>query len=241
MAAQDEAPAGWQRELVASLKLAGAALVGFADLSHLPSDVRSGLPRAISIAVALDPWVVAGLVSGPTTAYHSEYNRANAALAELAALATAFIAARGFVAKAGAVTVKVVDGDGATMLPHKTVATCAGLGWIGHSALLVTPEFGKSVRLASVLTDALLACAEPVRETRCGRCRNCVDACPAGAVTGYPWSPGIARDRMLDAAACKEKASTLAAGQGIDVTICGICVLACPWTRRYLRRRGQPA
>ena len=144
----------------------------------------------------------------------------------------------GFAAVAGAVTVKVVEGDGATALPHKTVATRAGLGWIGHSALLVTPEFGKSVRLASVLTDAPFICAEPVQETRCGRCRKCVDACPAGAVTGHPWSPGIARNRMLDAAACREKASTLAAGQGIDVTICGICILACPWTRRYLLRRG---
>jgi len=239
MEAQDDAVAVWQGELVANLKLSGAALVGFGDLSGLPMNARSSLPRAVSIAVALDPSIVAGLVSGPTTAYHAEYDRANAVLAELAALATRSIEARGFAAVAGAVTVKVVEGDGATALPHKTVATRAGLGWIGHSALLVTPEFGKSVRLASVLTDAPFICAEPVQETRCGRCRRCVDACPAGAVTGYPWSPGIARDRMLDAAACREKATTLAAGQGIDVTICGICILACPWTRRYLRRRGQ--
>jgi epoxyqueuosine reductase len=238
--AQDESVVAWQGELVASLRRAGAALVGFGDLSCLPMNARSGLPRAISIAVALDPSVVSGLVSGPTTAYHAEYDRANAALAELAGLATRFIEARGFVAVAGTVTAKVVEGDGATALPHKTVATRAGLGWIGHSALLVTPEFGKSVRLASVLTDAPFICAEPVQESRCGRCRGCVDACPAGAVTGHPWSPGIARNRIFDAAACKKKASALAADQGIDVTICGICILACPWTRRYLRACGTP-
>ena len=241
MAAQDESLAAWQRELVASLRLAGAALVGFADLSCLPPNVRSGLPRAISIAVTLDPSVVACLASGPTIAYHAEYDRANAALSELAALATQLIKERGFAAMTGAVTVKVVEGDGATVLPHKTVATCAGLGWIGHSALLVTREFGKSVRLASVLTNAPFICAEPVRESHCGQCRKCVDACPARAVTGHPWSAGIARHRIFNAAACKEKASALAAEQGIDVTICGICILACPWTRRYLRSRGKPA
>lgn len=235
---QDESLTAWQGELVASLKLAGAALVGFADLSCLPPNVRRGFPRAISIAASLEPSVIAGLASGPTTAYHAEYDRANAALAELAGLATRSIEARGFAAVASAVTVKVVDGDGATALPHKTVATRAGLGWIGHSALLVTPEFGKCVRLASVLTDAPLMCAEPVQESRCGRCRGCVEACPAGAVTGHPWSPGIARNRIFDAAACKKKASSLAAEQGIDVTICGICILACPWTRRYLRTCG---
>ncbi len=240
-AEQDKMLAAWQGELLASLKLAGAALVGFADLTCLPTEARHGLPRAISLAVVLDPSVVAGLVSGPTTAYHTEYDRVNELLSNLACLAKSSIEARGFVAQAGAVTVRVVEGDGAIALPHKTVATRAGLGWIGHSALLVTPEFGKSVRLASVLTNAPFVCAEPVQESRCGRCRECVDACPAGAITGHPWSPGIDRHRILNAAACGKKASALAADQGIDVTICGICILACPWTRRYLRSRGKAA
>ena len=46
---------------------------------------------------------------------------------------------------------------------------------------------------------------------------------------------------MVDVAACKETASALASRQGIDVTICGICVRACPWTRRYVKRAGVPA
>jgi epoxyqueuosine reductase QueG len=236
---REESLAASQSELVAGLKLAGAALVGFADLTCLPTEVRLGLPRALSIVVALDRAVVSGLSSGPTTAYHAEYDRANAALTELTGLAIQALEVRGFAAVAGAVTVKVVDGDGATPLPHKTVATLAGLGWIGHSAVLVTPDFGKAVRLASVLTDAPLTCAKPVQASRCGRCRACVDACPAGAITGHPWRPGIARNRLVDVDACSKKASALAAHQGIDVTICGICVLACPWTRHYLRGHAK--
>jgi epoxyqueuosine reductase QueG len=129
------------------------------------------------------------------------------------------------------VTVNVVVGNGATPLPHKTVATRAGLGWIGHSALLVTPGFGKAVRLTSVLTDAPFACAEPVDRSRCGTCHACVDACPAAAIKGVSWSAGIARERIVDVLACQPKASALAKAQGIDATICGICLLACPWTR----------
>jgi epoxyqueuosine reductase len=228
----------WQADLALRLREAGAALVGFADLTPLPQATRHGLPRALSLAVALDPAIVAGLTAGPTTAYHVEYQRANELLARLADQAVATLQAHGFVARTSAVTVKVVVGDGGTPLPHKTVATHAGLGWIGHSAVLVTPRFGKAVRLASVLTDAPLACAAPVDRSRCGTCRACVDACPAGAIKGVPWSAGIARDRIVDVLACEPKASALARAQGIDVTICGICILACPWTRRYLRRSG---
>ena len=68
----------------------------------------------------------------------------------------------------------------------------------------------------------------------------CVDACPAHAVTGNSWHAGNARDRILDASACKKMASSLATAQGIDVIICGICVNACPWTQKYLRRSSGP-
>jgi epoxyqueuosine reductase QueG len=46
------------------------------------------------------------------------------------------------------------------------------------------------------------------------------------------------RDQIYDAAACRKKASELATEQGIEETICGICIFACPWTQRYLRRNG---
>ena len=39
---------------------------------------------------------------------------------------------------------------------HKLAAHLAGLGWIGKSALLITPEHGPRVRWGTVLTDAPL-------------------------------------------------------------------------------------
>lgn len=226
----------WQARLTDDLRCAGAALVGFADLTDLPDTVRAGLPRAVSIGVALAPHVVQGLTAGPTRDYHAEYDRVNALLGRLAGNTVRTLEALGFAARTSAVTVKVVDGDGATALPHKTVATRAGLGWIGDCALLITPELGAAVRLASVLTDAPLTSGDPINVSRCGTCLACVDACPARAVTGTPWRAGIARDQLLDVTACKKMASSLATAQGIDVIICGICVNACPWTQRYLVR-----
>jgi epoxyqueuosine reductase QueG len=163
-------PPEWQSELVGELMEVGASLVGFADLTRLPAEVRDSFPRAVSIAVALDPRIVSELKAGPTVAYHAEYNRVNDLLGRLAEKAVARLATAGFAARTGAVTVKVVDGYGATALPHKTVATRAGLGWIGDCALLVTTTFGAAVRLTSVLTDAPLVCAEPIDESRCGTC-----------------------------------------------------------------------
>lgn len=228
----------WQARLVADLRSAGASLVGFADLTDLPVAVRSGLPRAVSIGIALAPDIVRALTAGPTRDYYAEYGRVNALLARLTEEASRTIEARGFSARTSAITVRVVHGDGATALPHKTVATRAGLGWIGDCALLITPEFGAAVRLASVLTDAPLACGAATNVSRCGTCVACVEACPAHAVTGTPWHAGIPREQIFDAGACRAMASSLAAAQEIDETICGICIHACPWTQRYLRLTG---
>lgn len=233
-----------ESDLVSHLRKAGASLVGFADLSPLSEQATGGLRFGLSVGIALKPEIVATLGAGPTPEYHAEYDRVNGMLGQVTSEATDFLRARGFVATSGPATVRTVEaGKDTTPLPHKTVATRAGLGWIGHCALLVTPTFGPAIRLGSVLTNAPLSCAQPIESSHCGRCRRCVEACPARAVVGRPWTAGIAREQIFDAAACREKASALASAQGIDVTICGICIHVCPWTQRYLRQStvGAPA
>jgi epoxyqueuosine reductase QueG len=226
-------------ELAAALYARGAALVGFADLTALPAMDREGLPRGISIAVALDPAIVAGIVAGPTPAYHREYGRVNALLAELGAVAAEMLRTAGYHAATQRPTVGTADLDHLVLpLPHKTVATRAGLGWIGRSALLVTPAYGSAVRLATVLTDAPWPCTQSVGESRCGACRACVDACPAGALLGADWRVGVSREALVSVGACRASAEARAAAAGIDEVICGICISACPWTRRYLRQSG---
>jgi len=60
----------------------------------------------------------------------------------------------------------------------------AGLGGYGESGLLVTREFGPAIRLGGLLTDAEIAPGEALPETPCTRCSRCLEACPAGALTG---------------------------------------------------------
>ena len=112
--------------------------------------------------------------------------------------------------------------------PHKTAATRAGLGWVGKSALLVTPDLGPALRLNTVLTDAPLVAGDPITQSRCGDCRACVEACPAGAIKGEHWYTGRPRSELLDAHACNQTCRGRAAARGIELGRCGICMAVCP-------------
>jgi epoxyqueuosine reductase QueG len=217
----------------------GASLVGYADLTALPAEQRLGMPRGVSIGVALDPDIVASIMRGPTQEYFGEYNRVNALLDRLAGAGAGHLRQRGHAAVALRATVHRLDpGTLSTSLPHKTVATRAGLGWIGRTALLVTKRYGSAVRLTTVLADAPLEVGQPVDECQCGQCDLCVKACPAGAATGAAWSVGMQREGIVDAFACCAKARELSSRAGITATICGICISVCPWTGRYVDESG---
>jgi epoxyqueuosine reductase QueG len=224
-------------ELKIALYRRGAALLGFGDLGDLPPDSRASLPVGLSIAVALDPAVIAGIDAGPTLLYFEEYQRVNELLAELARAAVEILTNRGWEAVAAEPTREVFSSDFRTPLPHKTVATRAGLGWIGRNALLVTEPYGSAVRLITVLTDAPFETAEPVVSSRCGTCTLCVESCPGCAPRGGSWRAGLDRDDILDVHACYRAARSLAGRAGIDATtICGICIACCPWTQRYRKQ-----
>ena len=105
------------------------------------------------------------------------------------------------------------------------VATRSGLGWIGKTDLLVSRRFGPRVRLASILTDLPLEpLASPIDESRCGSCSLCVDACPAGAATGEPWSAGIHRDRYFDAFKCRDCRGISRRTVEPAISLCGRCL-----------------
>ena len=218
---------------------AGASLVGFADVSGLPAEARGEMESAISIAVALDVSIISEISEGPTERYYREYTRVNEFLVRLCASAVDDLKERGYDARAIDPTI-CVKGSAwkalATPLPHKTLATRAGLGWIGKSALLITRRYGPAVRLVTVLTDAELRAGTPVDDSHCGDCTKCVDRCPAKAIAGKNWAKGLERESIYDAHACRAEA-TIAAGRiGAPATICGICINACPWTQKYISR-----
>ena len=224
------------QDLIQTLTDHGAGLVGCADVTALPAEARQGRPRGISIAVALDREIVAGIAAGPTLAYSAEYDRTNALLDDLAIRAADLLRQRGF----AAVPLTATDhaaarSDMITPLPHKTVATLAGLGWIGKCALVVTEEYGSAIRINSVLTDAPLPTGAPVATSRCGECAACVSVCPGHAPSGREWRPGMAREELFDAVACRQGLIDHARRTPGMSPVCGMCIAACPWTQRYLR------
>ena len=215
----------------------GASLVGFADVKNLPVEITRSLPRAVSVAVALEPAIVRKISDGPTRNYFTEYVRLNNFLGELCEHAVGILTKLGAQTEAFKATTDQFDlVTLSTRVQHKTIATRAGLGWIGKSALLVTEAFGAAVRLATVFTDAELEVGEPVNDSRCGQCRRCLESCPADAIKGPNWSLGTSRESIYDAFACRKTARELSEMQGIHSTICGICINVCPWTQKYVSR-----
>lgn len=75
---------------------------------------------------------------------------------------------------------KNVD-NGNSFLPdisHIHAGVAAGLGEFGYSGLLITPEYGPNVRLATIITDAPLD-PDPLYNgpALCDKCMNCVREC----------------------------------------------------------------
>ena len=232
--------AGSLEEIRKTLLGSGAALVGFADMTAIPPEDRRGMERALSIAVALDPAVVSRITKGPTKEYFREYRRANTLLSELSHRAAKLLQERGFAAVALEPTTEEFDAVRLRAgLSHKIAATRSGLGWIGKNDLVITRPFGSAIRLTTVLTDAPFETGHPLDESKCGTCSACVEICPAHAPSGKNWRLGLYRDEFFDARACCRKATEFCEREQIDSTICGICIEACPWTKKYIKRASS--
>ena len=147
----------------------GADIVGFGDLGELPENVRSGMPVGISVAVLYPKEVIRGISELPTMEYRMWYDKLNERLDSIVVNGAEALRRMGFNAIAQT-RERVGSGEigNSTTLPHKTIATRAGIGWIGKSALLVTAEYGSAIRLSSILTDAPLDTAQATDKSRCG-------------------------------------------------------------------------
>ncbi len=208
----------------------GAALVGFGDMRSVEG---CAYPVGVSVAVPIPAHVVADLHTAPTREYYELYGALNQKLNGIVTAGETFLRERGYRAWAQTTDRVTYGGDKRTPLPHKTVATRAGLGWIGKNCLLVTPQLGPALRLSSLLTDAPLTCAEPIDRSRCGACHACVDACPAKALTGALWQAGMPREDIVDVErCCAKQLEIMEAVTGIRTDLCGRCFAVCPYAQK---------
>jgi epoxyqueuosine reductase QueG len=213
----------------------GCLLYGYADLKGLTTGELANFHRGISFVFQMEPWVMEQLAHGPTDAYSVLYRQVNLRIDALAAELTRALNRTGHQAWALPSSTRSdpvnIRGD----FQHKTAATRAGLGWVGKNCQLLTKPWGPWVRLGTVLTDAPLEPAEPIEKSLCGKCTKCIEACPAEALKGGNWRPGVERDVILDAWACDRYKKThfhkFHGGHN-----CGICTQACPVGQKVLRK-----
>jgi len=141
-------------------------------------------------------------------------------------------------------------------LSLKHAAVSAGMGRIGRSNLLLTPEFGPHQRLGAVVTEAPLQPDLPREIELCTPgCTRCEEACPVGALhkgryTVDPcfdyWSTGIERMRpnrllqwpaFLRALRRHSRYRDFFTEMGqifiTDVDFCIECMKACPVGERW--------
>ena len=223
----------FHRRIAAKLADFSITVFGVADLNGiatLPDQTGRSFLRAVSFARRMDPAVMAGIKGGPNQTYADEYARANDNIDAAAAALVSEIQELGFEARTFSASQRTDPIHIRGEFPHKTAATRAGIGWIGRNCLLITRNYGPWVRLGTVFTHLPLDVAQPLTKNHCGKCTQCVEACPAGALLGNRWKPGIQRNEIMDAAACDrwKKEHYYRFHQGHN---CGICAAVCPFGR----------
>lgn len=198
------------------------------NISHI-RDGKGGLFRkAVSFAVPMNAKIMGGIKQGPTKRYADEYARVNEKIDSVSSMLVSTIEESGYTAKPIPASKRTDPKNIKGGFPHKTAATQAGMGWIGRNCQLITRKHGPWVRLGTVFTDLPVQPDVPVTKSYCGDCRKCIEACPADALLGNLWYPGIPREELLDVWSCdrwkKEQYYHFNKGHN-----CGICAAVCPF------------
>jgi epoxyqueuosine reductase QueG len=216
----------------------GATYFGVADLaparqhiSEQGGEFLTQFPRAVSHGFVLADGIVNTLVHHNNVAalssyWYYVYQIVNPRIDSISLTLAQSLSEAGFQAFVVPSSQTVARTRLAGVFSHKLAAHLAGLGWIGKSALLITPEHGPRVRWGTVLTDAPLEAGTPMDEM-CRDCDSCVKGCPVHAFTGQAFDKPRPRSEIFAAEACDSylgKRETLHRA-------CGICVYVCPFGR----------
>ena len=241
-------------------KKAGAHLVGIAPVErfaeapqgHKPNDLLKEAESVISIACVM-PYGTA--VTVPSFSYITYgYNLLEQKLHEISFAVAWFLEEEGFISlplqtSSDIASVKIIEESPEPkvirigLFSHRHAAVEAGLGEIGASCALVTPQYGSRLRLGSIITVAKLTTDPKLTEKVCDprKCGyRCVKACPHKALPGdgtinqYRCLTGRLREagEPYDLSRFKEYALAhpLIRHRKVTITypICARCIVSCP-------------
>jgi len=220
-------------------KLWGSDFFGVANLSPAHDAILAqggpmigAYPRAISVGFALPHSIVDQLPHRADRAVavsylHHSYDVINQRLDLLVSQVSSLLQREGYRALPIPAAKRVDDERICAVFSHKLAAHMAGLGWIGKSCLLVTPQVGPRVRWATVLTDAPVQVTGKPVEERCGSCTQCVEICPVQAFTGEPFRASEPREKRYDASKCDRYFAAMKQ-KDAELAVCGLCLYVCP-------------
>jgi len=236
---KDTASASLAVKLESLAKDMGATHFGIADLtparqriSEQGGEFLTQFPRAVSHAFSLADGIVNTLVhheniAALNTYWYYVYRIVNPRIDSISMMLAQHLQKVGFQAFVVPSSQTLDRTKLIGVFSHKLAAHLAGLGWIGKSALLITPEHGPRVRWGTVLTDAPLEAGTPMDEM-CRDCDECVKGCPAHAFTGEAFDQPRPRSEIFAAEACHDY---LNKREQTRHRACGMCVYICPFGR----------
>jgi len=121
---------------------------------------------------------------------------------------------------------------------ERSWAALAGLGWIGKNTLLIHPQLGSYLFLATVLLDRETGMKPAPLPNYCGNCSACIDGCPTSAIL----SPGELDSRRCISYLTLEKrgdwnsvSDETKKKMGTWIAGCDVCQEVCPYNRKPLR------
>ena len=220
----------------------GVEYFGMADLSQAHNAILeqggsfiAGFPFSVSIGIPVLNSIVDLLPhrderSVKVSYRHHVYDIVNLRLDLAASIISGHLQQSGARAFPIPASKRVDDERICASFSHKLGAHLAGLGWIGKSCLLITPEHRPRVRWATILTDAPLEPAGQMQKDQCGDCRECIDICPTRAFTGKPFRADEPREARYDAKKYEKYFDFME--QENEIAVCGMCVFVCPYGRK---------
>ena len=118
---------------------------------------------------------------------------------------------------------------------HRHAAVLAGLGEIGFSNLLITPQFGARVRLVSVITEVPFEPDQPYDKSLCSERQKecgmaCLRSCPVEA---------ISRDGKVNKDRCLRYQEQMMPRAVVELR-CGMCLGICPIGKRSFKIPARP-